>query len=151
VIGWKKFTLQAPDIAGAAARLLQLNEVAFLATVSASGRPRIHPFVPRVVQQRMVAFIMNSSPKLADLRVRRQYSLHTLPGPEDEEFFASGEALSCDTDIEFRHAAASAMGFASGVDEHHILFEFTFDRALWTQWLDFGTPEHRPKYVRWNA
>jgi hypothetical protein len=98
VIGWKKFTLHAPDIAGAAARLLDLNEVAFLATVSASG-----------------------------------------------------DALSCDADIEFRHAAASAMGFATGVDQHHILFEFTFDRALWTQWLDFGTPGHRPKYVRWNA
>lgn len=145
-----EFADEAPEIAATAERLLAKEEVAFLATVSATGRPRIHPFVPKIVDGRMVAFIMDSSPKITDLERRRQYAIHTLPGDEDEEFFMSGEALNCDAEIAFRTEAAEAMGFATGVDEHHILFEFLLDRALWTRWLDFGTKDHRPRYERWR-
>ncbi len=150
MINWSQFEQEAPGIAEAGHRLLQLNEVAFLATVSAFGRPRIHPFVPRIIDGRLVAFIMDSSPKINDLRLRRQCSIHALPGREDEEFFISGEATECDSDSDFRDRAVRAMGFATGVDEHHILFEFRFDRALRTEWLDFGTPDHRPSYTRWR-
>jgi hypothetical protein len=151
MIRWNELERIAPGIAATGRRLLGLNEVAFLATVSSKGRPRIHPFVPKIVDGYLVAFIMDSSPKISDLKHRKQYSIHTLPGAEDEEFFVSGEAFCCDSDFDFRNAAANAMGFATGIDEHHILFEFRFDRALWTQWLDFGTPEHRPKYTRWRV
>ena len=150
LLGWDEFGHRAPKIADAGERLLERNEVAFLATVSAGGRPRIHPFVPRVVDGRLIAFIMASSPKIHDLVERGQCSIHALPGAEDEEFYVSGEAVFCDDDVELRALAAEAMGFATGVDEHHILFEFRFDRALWTRWLDFGTPQHRPEYLRWN-
>lgn len=150
MIGWEEFEQVAPEIASAGTRLLALNEVAFLATVSATGRPRIHPFVPRVVRARLVAFVMDSSPKINDLNVRRQFAIHTLPGDEDEEFFVSGEAMHCDSETKLRNAAADAMGFAAGVDAHHILYEFRFDRALWTQWLDFNTPRHRPNYTHWR-
>jgi|TARA_B100001964_G_scaffold244268_1_gene325047 hypothetical protein len=148
---WEDFARAAPEIATAGLRLLALNEVAFLATASGTGRPRLHPFVPRVLQQRLVAFIMDSSPKAKDLELRRQYAAHTLPGSEDEEFFVSGEAWTCNDETAFRSYVAKEMGFATGVDEHHILFEFAIDRALWTQWLDFGTAKHRPSYVRWKA
>lgn len=149
MLDWKHFAAAAPEIAAAGVRLLALNEVAFLATVSSSGRPRLHPFVPKIVDGRLVAFIMDSSPKIKDLRSRGQYAMHTLPGPEDEEFFVGGEAVDCSVERAFREAAAQAMGFVTGVDEHHVLFELLIDRALWTRWLDFGTPEHRPSFVRW--
>lgn len=151
MIGWLEFESTAPEIALAGKRLLEKEEVAFLATVSASGRPRLHPFVPRIVLGRFVAFIMDTSPKITDLRTRGQYSIHTLPGDEDEEFFLSGEARCCDQESEFRDRTTAAMEFATGVDEHHVLFEFLIDRALWTRWLDFGTPDHRPEYVRWSV
>jgi hypothetical protein len=32
-----------------------------------------------------------------------------------------------------------------------VLFEFLIERALWTRWLDFGTPDHRPLRQRWLA
>ena len=70
MLAWDEFVHQCPAITSAGVRLLELNEVAFLATVSASGRPRIHPFVPRIVQGRLVAFIMDSSPKIQDLRFK---------------------------------------------------------------------------------
>ena len=147
---WGEFASSAGTLADVGTRLLERNEVAFLATVSSSGRPRIHPFVPKVVDGRLIAFIMDSSPKIHDLRTRRQYTVHTLPGDEDEEFMVSGRAIACDDERDFRDSAAAAMGFATGVDEHHILFEFLIDRALWTRWLDFGTKDHRPEYVRWR-
>lgn len=149
MLGWQNFESVAPEIAQAGRRLLEQNEVALLATVSATGRPRLHPFVPRILDGQFVAFIMDSSPKLNDLRIRRQFSLHTIPGDQDEEFFISGEADELEPTSDFRDAVADAMGFATGVDAHHVLFEFRFDRALHTEWLDFGTPDHRPRYERW--
>ena len=135
MLEWREFTEASPAIANAGTALLAQNEVAFLATVSATGRPRI---------------IMESSPKYRDLLHRPQYAIHALPGPEDEEFFISGETAGIDQDRPLREAAIEAMGFATGVDEHHKLFEFRIDRALATRWLDFGTPRHRPEYTRWT-
>lgn len=151
MIGWAAFTEASPEIASAGHRLLKDNEVAFLASVTARGRPRLHPFVPRIVDGRLVAFIMDSSPKLKDLSPTGHYALHAWPGPEDEEFVIGGEARCCDDDADLREVAAEAMGFATGVDAHHILFEFFIDQALWTRWLDFGTANHRPSRQRWCA
>lgn len=150
MIGWGELETTAPRMAAAARRLLEHDEVAFLATVSSTGRPRIHPFVPRVLDERLVAFISSSSPKIRDLRERRQFSIHTLPGDEDEEAYLSGEAVEVDSDLELRRHAMNAMGFATGVDQSHVLFEFLFDRALHTEWLDFGTPRHRPSRTTWR-
>ena len=151
MLNWSEFSEASPKIASAGVRLMSKHEVAFLATVSDAGRPRIHPFVPKIVGAKLVAFIMDSSPKQRDLRVRKQYAIHLLPGKEDEEFNISGTAELNNDDPELRESAAKAMGFATGVDEHHLLYEFRLDRALWTTWLDFGTPDHRPNYTRWKA
>ena len=150
-LGWHAFAQRSPDIAQAFERLLVKNEVAFLATVAASGRPRIHPFVPKIVGDRLIAFVMDSSPKRRDLEARKQYAIHALPGDADEECMLSGEGRCCDDAADFRTQAATAMGFVTGVDERHILYEFLLDRALWTRWLDFGTPDHRPKHTTWTA
>jgi hypothetical protein len=145
---FQTFEQQAPEIANAFERLLNANEVAFLATVSSNHKPRLHPFVPRVVAGQLLAFIMDDSPKIRDLHGNGHYALHTLPGQEDEECYLSGRAVRADQAL--FEPAAQAMGFATGVDEHHILFEFQLERGLWTRWLDFGTPDHRPLRQGWN-
>ena len=143
------FVKQAPEIAAALERLLAENEVAFLATVSRNHKPRLHPFVPKIVDGRLLAFIMDDSPKIRDLDGNGNYALHTLPGAEDEECYLQGNAARASQAL--FEAAAKAMGFATGVDEHHILFEFQIERALWTRWLDFGTADHRPSRQGWSA
>ncbi len=145
---YSEFEAETPDIAAAFRRLLAANEVAFLATVSTNGKPRLQPFVPRVVNGRLLAFIMDDSPKIRDLDDNGNCALHTLPGEEDEECYLNGRARRADQSL--RDVAAQAMGFATGVDDHHILFEFQIDRALWTRWLDFGTPDHRPTRSGWS-
>ena len=66
-MSWSTFAELAPDIAATGIRLFAREEVAFLSTTSAEGRPRIHPFVPKVVDGRLVAFVLDSSPKINDL------------------------------------------------------------------------------------
>jgi len=152
VSSWSDFAAADVSIAGAFTRLLANEEVAYLATAAADGRPRIHPFVPRIVEGRLVAFVLHTSPKCADLRGSGQYAIHSAQAPEDEEVYISGIAHDIDGDAVLRAAADIAMGFATGpADENHILFEFTIDRALWTRWLDFGTPDHRPERRLWTA
>ena len=146
---YPEFQQVAPEISGAFERLLAREEVAFLATVSSAGKPRLHPFVPKVVNGLLLAFIMDDSPKLRDLEVNGHFALHTLPGEEDEECYLNGIAVRAEADL--FEAAAHAMGFATGVDEHHILFEFRIERALWTRWLDFGTANHRPQRQAWSV
>lgn len=150
MIGWAVFAKNAPEIASAGLRLTDPNEVALLATVSGEGRPRIHPFVFKVVEDRAVAFILSTSPKKRDLDEREFYTIHAQPGVEDEEFMISGKARCIDEEKAFRETALKAMGFVTDNDQNETLYEFLIDSALWTRWLDFGTPDHRPERHVWR-
>ena len=150
MLNWSDFAAAAPDIAAAGLRLIDLNEVALLATVSAEGRPRLHPFVPKIVDGRAVAFILKTSPKKRDLDDREFYTIHAQPGPQDEEFMISGKAVCIHEEAAFRTAALKAMGFVTEADEGEILYEFLIDHSLWTKWLNFGTLDHRPERIVWT-
>ena len=151
MLSWSDFAERAPDVAAAGERLLAEGELAFLASTGRDGRPRLHPFIPKVVSGRLVAFILDRSPKCRDLDERGLYAIHALPGKEDESFFFSGRAVSCNHEKPLWEAVAVAMNFDTGVDEHHILYEFLIDRALWTTWSNFGTPELQPHYRKWSV
>ena len=138
-------------MSAAGQRLLDSGVIAMLATVSLDGRPRMHPFVPKIVEGRLIAFIVNLSWKYTDLRDRGWYAIHALPGPQDEEFYIAGHAEPAEEDLAFRTRAHEAMGFVHEDKGFEALFEFRLDRALHTTWLDFGTPAHRPQFDRWQA
>ena len=150
MLPWSDFAELTPDIAAAGLRLFEERELAFLASTGRDGRPRLHPFIPKVVSGRLVAFVLDRSPKRRDLDERGLYAIHALPGKEDESFFVSGRALSRNDESPFREAVAVAMDFDTGVDAHHILYEFLIDRVLWTTWSNFGTPELKPHYRKWS-
>ena len=78
MLTWSDFAKAAPQITEAGLRLTNPNEVALLATVSAEGRPRLHPFVFKVVDGRAVAFILKTSPKKRVLDEREFYSICCL-------------------------------------------------------------------------
>jgi hypothetical protein len=149
VLTWAEFEASAPEIAAAGRRLFTLNGVAFLATVTASCRPRIHPFCPAIADGRFWAFIMDGSPKRADLDANGRYAIHALPGDEDEEFFMSGRAQR-QPDPGLREVALAAMLYADA-DERHILYEFFVERALWTTWENFQQPGMRPIHRTWTT
>ena len=143
-VTWEVFDAAEPEIARAGRRLLEdapgVPGVAFLATVGSDAHPRMHPFVPAVVDGRLWAFVIRS-PKQLDLDRDGRYAIHSMLGFDDESFFVGGRALRVD-DESRRRTVAERMPF-SDVDDNHLLYEFRIDRALWTVWTTPTTPVHR--------
>ena len=146
-VTWSDFETAAPEIARAGRDLLEdapgTPGVAFLGTVGAEGRPRLHPFIPAVVDGGLWAFVI-VSPKQRDLDRAGWYSIHSCLGPDDESFFVSGKALRV-VSTERRLRVGDRMPYGD-IDERHLLYEFLIDRALWTKWASPTTPTHR----RWR-
>jgi len=90
VATWSDFERETPDLANAGSRLLPW--VAFLATVSSNGRPRLHPFCAAIATGRLWAFVMEESPKRRDLDANGYFAIHALPGRKDEQFYVAGRA-----------------------------------------------------------
>jgi len=134
-------------IAEAGERLLARHELAFLATVAPGGRPRVHPFLPKVVDGRLVAFVGHRSPKRRDLEQGSWFTVHALPGEEDEELWCSGHAARVDGP-ERRERAVAALPFTPRPEE--LLYELDVALAMRTTWLDFGRPGLRPVHQRWR-
>jgi hypothetical protein len=147
-VPWSEFERAARDLAQAARRLLQDDTgapgVAFLATVARDGHPRMHPFIPAIVDERLWAFVIES-PKQRDLDRNGMYAVHSILGPDDESFFATGTAMRVDAD-QARTAVGECMPY-SDIDARHVLYEFNLERALWTTWITPTQPDHR----RWRS
>lgn len=143
---WADLEREAPEIAEAGKRLLP--EVAFLATVSAKGRPRVHPFCPAIAQGRLWAFVIEESPKRRDLDSNGQFAIHALPGREDEQFYVAGTATRV-SDPDRRRVVLAAMPY-DDADARHLLYEFVLDGALWTTWENFQKPGMRPIHRVWR-
>jgi hypothetical protein len=143
-VRWGDFETAAPEIALAGRRLLEdrpgVPGAAFLATVGSDGRPRIHPFVPAIVERRLWAFVIDS-PKQRDLDRDGGYAIHSLLGADDESCFIGGTAIRAD-DREHRTRVAERMPY-SDIDARHVVYEFRIDRALWTVWHTPTSPVHR--------
>ena len=146
---WLPLEGGAAVLAAAGERLLTGEPgIALLATVARDGRPRVHPFMPRVLEGTLVAFVLRESPKLRDLLEGRACTIHSQLADEDEEFWVSGHARAVE-DASRVAAALPSMPWAK--PEHELLVEFDLDRAGWTTWLDFMTVDHRPRHHRWRA
>lgn len=145
---WGDLEAGAPEIAEVGLRLFAKYEIAYLATVSPAGWPRVHPFCPAIAGGRLWAFIIQESPKRRDLDANGRFAIHALPGAEDEQFFVAGHAVR-QPDAALREEALAAMPYADA-DERHILYEFCPERALWTTWEDFQKPGMRPIHRRWR-
>jgi hypothetical protein len=148
---WRDWPGGAAEMAEAGRRLFARagGQEALLGTVSAKGRPRIHPFIPQVVDGRLWAFVGAHSPKRRDLDRSGQYTIHSMQAPEDEEFWVAGHARA-EPDADLRARIAAAMPYPVAL-EHEALYEFDVELAVWTRWLDFATPRHRPLHHRWTG
>jgi len=149
MLSWRDFEAQAPGIADAGRRLFAKYEVAYLATVSVGGWPRVHPFCPAIAGGRLWAFVMDGSPKRRDLDANGRFAIHAMPGDEDEEFYVAGVARR-EPAPDLRDIALAAMPYGDA-DAHHVLYEFLPQRAVWTTWENFQKPGMRPVYRVWRA
>ncbi|MGH2632294.1 MAG: pyridoxamine 5'-phosphate oxidase family protein [Tepidiformaceae bacterium] len=150
---WAEFREGDPTLAAAGERLLQPNGdgTAFLATVRGDGGPRVHPVMPVLAGGCLHVFIVNLSPKHADLLVDGRYALHALPpAAGGEEFYVTGDARFIESTSQ-RAEVVAASGGRLGLHEFESLFELDIQHVLYTVWANWGTAETWPEYRKWHS
>src|SRR2546430_15240873 len=86
---WGDFAKAAPRLAEDGVKLLWRG-IAYLATLRPDGGPRVHPFTPLIIEDRLLAAIPLRTPKARDLQRDPRYMIHALPGASDAEFSIRG-------------------------------------------------------------
>ena len=132
---WDDLERADPELAAAGARRLH-GRVAYLATVSPDGAPRVHPVTPIVGDGRLFVFMEPTSPKGADLRRGSRYGLHSAvgdPSGRDGEFLTRGYGVFVD-DSAARAAAEHHASYPPAA--HYFLFELAVEAAMLTEYVD---------------
>jgi hypothetical protein len=125
---WSQLEESAPDLAAFGADRLSTG-VAYLSTIRADGRPRVHPVTPIIADGRLFVFMEPTSPKGRDLRERGWFALHN--GVPDSmgtggEFSCAGTAALVE-DPELRSIAARGASYAPA--DRYVLFELSVIEA----------------------
>jgi hypothetical protein len=127
---WATFAAAEPEMAekGRALIYQRGDGEGFLATVAASGTPRIHPLNVGVQDGRLLVFVQAHSAKARDLEANPHYALHAHQDPErPHEFQVRGTARLV-TDPGVRSAAAANWFFT--VSDAYPLYELLIEHAL---------------------
>ncbi len=127
---WSEFAAAAPSLAAYGEARFNRARVAFLASVSEDGSPRVNPVVPVICEGRLLLFIDPTSPKVRDLRLDGRYAMHSLvnhPSSEGGEFSLKGYAVAID-DPAMRQQAIDAACYTP--TDAYVLFELLLDAAL---------------------
>lgn len=138
-MSWSDLEQGAPELAQFGQSRLD-GRVAYLATVTASGAPRVHPVTPIIGGGRLFVFMEPTSPKGYDLRRDGRYALHA--GVEDSdggggEFLVAGRARPLEDPVDW----ATAAGFATYAPAaRYVLFELGVERAAATIYDASGEP-----------
>jgi len=143
---WGVFAAAEPDLATFVAERLQAAP-AYLASVRASGAPRVHPVTPIFTADGLYLFMEPTSPKGADLRERGWFALHN--GVPDNagtggEASVTGRGHSVD-DAAVRATVAAAATYRPA--DRYVLFELRPAEVRCNAYGDVTLPEHQ----RWRA
>jgi hypothetical protein len=149
MVSWSEFAASAPDLARRGRELFERTGTgeALLASVRDDLPPRIHPIYVRVVEGRLLAFLIVGSGKVSDLAADGRYALHAHQDPAvPHEFQVRGRAHEV-RDRELRTVAAAAWSFE--VDDGYRLFEFAVEHAIFGE---RASPDDWPPiYSSWKA
>jgi hypothetical protein len=139
---WGAFASAEPELAAFVAERLQARPP-YLATVRASGAPRVHPVTPIFTDDGLYLFMEPTSPKGSDLRERVWFALHN--GVPDNsgtggEASVSGTGHPVD-DAEVRAAVVAAATYDT--DDRYVLFELRPTEVRCKAYDDVTLPERR--------
>jgi hypothetical protein len=146
VTTWGHVVTVAPDLAAFVAERLRAAP-SYLATVRASGAPRVHPVTPIFTVDGLYVFMEPTSPKGVDLRDRGWFALHN--GVPDNagtggEVSVMGIGQPVD-DADVRAAVAAAASYDPA--DQYVLFELRPTEVRCNGYGDVALPEPR----RWRA
>jgi len=143
---WGAFAAAEPELAGFVAERLRAAP-SYLATVRASGAPRVHPVTPIITADGLYVFMEPRSPKGVDLRERGWFALHN--GVPDNagtggEASVSGTGHPVD-DAAMRAAVVAAASYSPA--DRYVLFELRPTEVGCHGYGDVTLPARR----RWAA
>jgi hypothetical protein len=143
---WGALAAAEPELAAFVVERLRAAP-SYLATVRASGAPRVHPVTPIFTDDGLYLFMEPTSPKGADLRERGWFALHNGV-PDDAgtggEASVSGTGHPVD-DAALRARVAAAASY--GPADRYVLFELRPTEVRCNGYGDVTLPERR----RWRA
>jgi hypothetical protein len=125
---WSEFEKASPELAAFGKERLN-GKVAYLGTVRANGRPRVHPVTPIISAERLFLFMEPTSPKGKDLQREGHFALHATVEDSNGgngEFYIRGIATLVN-DAALREEAAKA-GYKP--QDHYILFTLSVEYAF---------------------
>ncbi|WP_220448602.1 pyridoxamine 5'-phosphate oxidase family protein [Nonomuraea mesophila] len=93
---WEALRIADGAMAELGRKIIDRLSIAYLATVTADGWPRVHPVCPFFHGTGIYVGLIETSPKCRDLLRDGRYVLHALPGPSDAEFWLRGRARAVD-------------------------------------------------------
>jgi hypothetical protein len=144
-VSWGEFLDVEPELARFGSERLTAAP-AYLATVQASGAPRVHPVTPIFTTAGLFLFMEPSSPKGRDLRERGWFAMHNGV-PDDAgsggEFHLTGSGVA-DEDPETWAEVARSASYSPA--DRYILFELRLNQAKCLGYGDVALPETR----RWS-
>ena len=149
---WAEFESSAPELATKGRSLLYQYgpPLGYLATVRPDGGPRVHPFCPVIAEGRLWAFILQHSPKGADLRRDPRFALHAFsPEEVDDEFFVRGHAEPTEPTDDLKATIISAAVPATVGASEEQLFQLHIDRVMVATYTQRG--QWPPSYEKWSA
>jgi len=157
VSSWGAFADARPDMAKLLLEILGWIPIAYLATVTSDGAPRMHPVCPIITEGRMFVAVAAISPKRLDLKRDGRYAMHALPGKwrevngqtrGDDEFYITGVARRVE-DAEARRLITETANHE--IRESDWLFEFDIERAMTAYWEKVGQPGTYAVRQYWHA
>jgi hypothetical protein len=146
---WDAFSAAAPTIAAAGRQLIERSGTGegLLATVCGDAPPRIHPVHVRIVDGRLLTFVMAGSGKTSDLAGDGRYALHAHQDPlVPHEFLIRGRAVEV-ADPARRASAAAEWSFE--VDDTYRLYDLSVDHVVLGE--RGSAEEWPPVYSSWRA
>jgi hypothetical protein len=146
-ISWREFELEAPEFAEAGRRLLT-GEVAYIATVSRAGNPRLAPFCPIFSGDHIYVSAGSRTAKRYDLENDGRYVMHAMLGTSDEEFQLAGRGPLV-TDAAERAQVHADIAFQ--FDAVDPVFRLEIERSLWGHWEKVGQPGTYPVRSRYRV
>jgi|tagenome__1003787_1003787.scaffolds.fasta_scaffold18730689_1 hypothetical protein len=145
VARWSEFAAQEPELAAFGEERLQAAP-AYIATLRASGAPRVHPVTPVFGADGMYLFMEPTSPKGRDLRERGWFAMHNgVPDSDGTggEFWIAGRGAPLD-DPTTRAAVVAAASYEP--DDRYVLFELALTEARCNGYGDVALPS----VTRWR-
>jgi len=131
---WQDFAAAAPELADYAFERLD-ERIAYLATVTPQGAPRVHPVSPFIGNGHLYVYMNPTSAKLRDLARDARYSLHGTVEDNDGgegEISLSGRARRADDPAERAQAFEIARAANQTPLERYVVFELSLEQVMAT-------------------